>query len=631
MCCDNLSNYFFNTFILVNIVQYSTCLENSIELGVDKKYLGYSNDVEGYLMNYGYLPKSDLETGNLRTEEQFRDAIRSLQKFANLPESGVIDEQTADLLKRPRCGVSDDQDTTDFYANNRYYRRRNKRYVILGPKWDHTDLTWSLVNQSMPDLDSGQVRRVLHEALSVWARNSKLTFREMNSNKADIQVLFARGKHGDGYDFDGIGGVLAHAFYPGSHRGGDVHFDEEEKWTLDGTEEGGTSLMSVAVHEFGHSLGLGHSSVPGAIMFPWYNSYTGERPFPEDDRIAIQQIYGTVKKQWGHNPHRPPTTPSTTTTTTTTERTTHRVYYPDREEPENRPTRRPWRPYYPEHHPRPTPSTTTPQPHYPERPYHPDRPKHRPEKSDKPKTCDTSYDAISVIRGELFIFKDRYFWRIGEHGLHKGYPHEIRQIWTEIPEDFTHVDAVYENKDLQIVFFIGNKYYVFNSNRLERGYPRPLTDLGLPEYLEKIDAALIWGHNKKTYFYSGTMYWGFDEEIKRVELDYPRDMSMWKGIGYHIDAAFQWKDNRTYFFKGKGFWKFNDRRMRTEHDDPKPSAPVWMRCPRTTTAMSNDIEPPRRREPLIAYASANTHTTSAFTSILLPTTILLTITHAILC
>lgn len=31
----------------------------------------------------------------------------------------------------------------------------------------------------------------------------------------------------------------------------------------------------------------------------------------------------------------------------------------------------------------------------------------------------------------------------------------------------------------------------------------------------------------------------FDEETGKVELDYPRDMSMWKGVPYNIDAVFQ--------------------------------------------------------------------------------------------
>lgn len=34
----------------------------------------------------------------------------------------------------------------------------------------------------------------------------------------------------------------------------------------------------------------------------------------------------------------------------------------------------------------------------------------------------------------------------------------------------------------------------------------------------------------------------FDEDVHHIELDYPRDMSIWRGIGYHIDAALQWKD-----------------------------------------------------------------------------------------
>jgi matrix metalloproteinase-16 (membrane-inserted) len=40
------------------------------------------------------------------------------------------------------------------------------------------------------------------------------------------------------------------------------------------------------------------------------------------------------------------------------------------------------------------------------------------------------------------------------------------------------------------------------------------------------------------------MYWRFDEDEMKVELDYPRDMSMWRGIGYDIDSAFQYKDGK---------------------------------------------------------------------------------------
>jgi len=36
----------------------------------------------------------------------------------------------------------------------------------------------------------------------------------------------------------------------------------------------------------------------------------------------------------------------------------------------------------------------------------------------------------------------------------------------------------------------------------------------------------------------------FDESVNYVELDYPRDMSMFAGVGNDIDAVFQWKNGK---------------------------------------------------------------------------------------
>lgn len=91
-------------------------------------------------MEFGYLPKSSGETGNLRTEEQLRDAIRSLQRYGNIPVTGRIDERTRMLLRAPRCGVPD-FDTRDFKARGRH-RSRSKRFVIQGQKWENENVTW---------------------------------------------------------------------------------------------------------------------------------------------------------------------------------------------------------------------------------------------------------------------------------------------------------------------------------------------------------------------------------------------------------------------------------------------------------------------------------------------------------
>lgn len=146
---------------------------------------------------------------------------------------------------------------------------------------------------------------ILARAFSYWSDVTKLKFRP-TSSASDINLEFSSKTHADNYPFDGRGGVLAHAFFPEDGR---VHFDNDEIYTDKSPE--GTNLLSVAVHEIGHCLGLDHNNVPGSIMNPYYQGYKPDLKLGEYDVTSIQSLYGSNDQTTTTSSSRP--TPSTTT------------------------------------------------------------------------------------------------------------------------------------------------------------------------------------------------------------------------------------------------------------------------------------------------------------------------------
>ena len=71
---------------------------------------------------------------------------------------------------------------------------------------------------------------------------------------------------------------------------GDIHFDDDEKWTLESNI--GVNLLQTAAHEIGHSLGLDHSRNEDSIMFAKYRGYRQALKLHEDDIQGVQDLYG---------------------------------------------------------------------------------------------------------------------------------------------------------------------------------------------------------------------------------------------------------------------------------------------------------------------------------------------------
>lgn len=72
----------------------------------------------------------------------------------------------------------------------------------------------------------------------------------------------------------------------------------------------------------------------------------------------------------------------------------------------------------------------------------------------QPDACEANFEAVSMIRGELFFFKSGFVWRLRERQLQLGYPALASRHWRGIPD---HVDAAYEDASGNIWFFRGRQ------------------------------------------------------------------------------------------------------------------------------------------------------------------------------
>ncbi|XP_056417550.1 matrilysin-like [Hyla sarda] len=223
-----------------------------------------------------YLKK--FYTSNARDRTSMTEKLEMMQRFFRMKVTGKLDKDTMNIMKAPRCGMPDVAEFTTFQGR---------------PRWQKTSITYRILNYT-PDLPSSVVDDSIQKALNVWSQVTPLRFTKVNSGDADILIQFRARTHGDSNPFDGQSGVLAHAYAPGNGIGGDAHFDEDERWT---NTRAGFNLFLVAAHEFGHSLGLGHSDDRRALMFPTYQSVeVNNFRLSQDDINGIQSLYGRRRK-----------------------------------------------------------------------------------------------------------------------------------------------------------------------------------------------------------------------------------------------------------------------------------------------------------------------------------------------
>ena len=252
-------------------------------LGEQKKGL---DDVQKFLTRFGYLQIGTFKSGQL--DSLTSDALRKYQERNGLRATGEFDSATRDQMTTHRCAHPDVQDGVAF---------------VTRCAWDRRRLTFAF-NNGTNDVAGQAEFQAVRNAFQTWAATVSITFAEVGVGaNPDILIDW---RDANDPDLSMVGGTLAHAdFPPGcgvvtNNLPKPIHFDDSEHMWSVGAVANAFDVETVALHEIGHILGLQHTTVAGAVMFPTVSSNSTLRVLQPDDVGGIRSLYPTAgwNQEW---------------------------------------------------------------------------------------------------------------------------------------------------------------------------------------------------------------------------------------------------------------------------------------------------------------------------------------------
>ncbi|XP_045508433.1 72 kDa type IV collagenase-like [Colias croceus] len=161
-------------------------------------------------------------------------------------------------------------------------RRRSKRYTI-GGKWRKKFIQYKI--KYTPKLDRRYVDSKIAMAFMIWSPSSGITFVKRDKGPVDIIIEFGSSE----LYSDKI--VLANTKSAGIASAGiTIRINDEVLWE-ENFKSDAPNLFQTVAHEVGHAIGLGHTDVLGAMMYPVYGYGRKVYSLHQDDIRGAKDAY----------------------------------------------------------------------------------------------------------------------------------------------------------------------------------------------------------------------------------------------------------------------------------------------------------------------------------------------------